>query len=117
MTTVVSDNESDEQGRTVTSTATAEEELRKQAIASLNRKRKFGQNLLAFVTVNGALWIIWALTDRSTDGSIPWPAWVSAIWGFFLLLDAWRTFARWPRGLFAPITERDIEREVERLGH
>jgi hypothetical protein len=104
------------QSRAVTSALTADEELRKEAIASLKRKRKFGQNLLAYLTVNGVLWIIWALTDRSTDGSIPWPAWVSAIWGFFLLLDAWRTFARWPRSLFSPITDVEIEREVERLG-
>ena len=97
-------------------TLPADDELRKEALASLKRKRKFGQNLLAYVTVNGVLWIIWALTDRSTDGSIPWPAWVSAIWGFFLLLDAWRAFARWPRSLFSPITDAEIDREVERLG-
>lgn len=100
----------------MTSPVTSDEELRKEAIASLKRKRKFGQNLLAYLTVNGVLWIIWALTDRGTDGSVPWPAWVSAIWGFFLLLDAWRAFARWPRSLFSPITDAEIEREVERLG-
>jgi hypothetical protein len=100
----------------MTAAVTGGEELRKEAIASLERKRKFGQNLLAYLAVNGVLWLIWALTDRSTDGSLPWPAWVSAIWGFFLLLDAWRAFARWPRSLFSPITDREIEREVERLG-
>lgn len=104
------------QSRSVTSASTADEELRNEAIASLKRKRKFGQNLLAYITVNGVLWIIWALTDRTTDGSIPWPAWVSAIWGFFLLLDAWRALARRPRSLFSPVTEAEIEREVERLG-
>jgi hypothetical protein len=100
----------------LTQAGTSDEELRKEATASLKRKRKFGQNLLAYLTVNGVLWMIWALTDRSTDGSIPWPAWVSAIWGFFLLLDAWRAFARWPRSLFSAITDAEIEREVERLG-
>jgi hypothetical protein len=104
------------QSRAVAPAATADDELRKEAIASLKRKRKFGQNLLAYLTVNGVLWIIWALTDRTTDGSIPWPAWVSAIWGFFLLLDAWRAVVRWPRSLFSPVTEAQIEREVERLG-
>jgi hypothetical protein len=100
----------------LTQAVTSDEELRKEATASLKRKRKFGQNLLAYLTVNGVLWIMWALTDRSTDGSIPWPAWVSAIWGLFLLLDAWRAFARWPTSLFSPITDAEIEREVERLG-
>ena len=102
--------------RETTAPPTADEELRREAIASLKRKRKFGQNLLAYITVNGVLWIIWALTDRTADGSIPWPAWVSAIWGFFLLLDAWRAVIRWPRSLFNPVTEAEIEREVARLG-
>ena len=42
---------------------------------SLNGKRKFAEDLLAYIAVNGVLWLIWLLTDRSTDGSIPWPAW------------------------------------------
>ena len=114
MTAPVSEN--DGQTQEASSSFTTDEELRKAAIASLKRKRRFGQNLLAYLTVNGILWIIWALTDRSADGFIPWPAWISAIWGFFLLLDAWRAFARWPRSLFSPITDAEIEREVERLG-
>ena len=67
-------------------TVMPDEELRKEAIASLKRKRKFGsRTLLAYVTVNGVLWLIWALTDRSTAGEHSLAqAWVSAIWGFFL---------------------------------
>jgi hypothetical protein len=45
---------------------------------------------------------------------MPWPAWVSAVWGFFLAMDAWRAFGRWPRSLRRPITEEDIEHEMER---
>jgi hypothetical protein len=88
--------------------------LREAAIASLKRKRKFAEDAVAYVSVNGVLWLIWALTDRSTDGSIPWPAWVSLIWGFFLAIDAWRTYGRWPRSLHRPITEEEIERELKR---
>jgi hypothetical protein len=109
-----SENAADE-SQALASVRTADEQLRKEATASLKRKRKFGRDLLAYVTVNGVLWIIWALTDRRSDGFIPWPAWVSAIWGFFLVLDAWRAFIRWPRTLFSPITEASIEREIERL--
>ena len=58
--------------------------------------------------------LIWALTDRSTDGGMPWPGWVSAIWGFFLAIDAWRAFGRWPASLHRPITEADIQHEIER---
>ncbi len=93
---------------------TVDDELRREAIASLKRKRRFGENVIGYVSVNGVLWLIWALTDRSTDGGLPWPAWVSLIWGFFLAMDAWRTFGGWPRSLHRPITEEDIERELKR---
>lgn len=94
----------------------ADAELRDAAIASLKRKRKFVQDAVGYVTVNGVLWLIWALTDRSTDGGMPWPAWVSAIWGFFLAIDAWRAFGRWPASLHRPITEADIQREMRQPG-
>src|SRR5512140_369071 len=86
-------------------------ELRDAAIA--NRKRKFVQDAFAFVTVNGVLWLIWALTDRTMDGGLPWPAWVSVIWGFLLAIDAWRAYGTWPTSLHQPITEADIEHELQ----
>lgn len=89
-------------------------ELREAAIVNLKRKRKFVQDALGYVTVNGVLWLIWALTDRSVDGGLPWPAWVSIIWGFLLAIDAWRAFGRWPASLHRPITEADIESEMKR---
>jgi hypothetical protein len=88
--------------------------LRDAAIANLKRKRKFIQDAVGFTTVNGVLWLIWVLTDRSTDGSMPWPAWITAIWGFLLAIDAWRAFGSWPASLHQPITEADIERELKR---
>lgn len=88
--------------------------LREAAIASLKRKRRFADNVVAYVTVNGVLWLIWAIADRSRDDSIPWPAWVSIVWGFFLAIDAWKAFGAWPRSLNRPITEADVERELER---
>jgi hypothetical protein len=88
--------------------------LRDAAIARLNRKRKFVQDVVGYVAVNGVLWLIWLLSDRSSDGSIPWPAWISLIWGFLLVIDAWRTYGDWPRSLNQPITEMDIEREMKR---
>ena len=73
------------------------DEARELAVASLKRKRKFAQDLVAYVAVNGLLWLIWLFTGRSTGGSIPWPAWVSLVWGFFLALDGWRATADGPR--------------------
>ncbi len=93
------------------------EELREQAIANLKRQRKFAADVIGYVTVNGVLWLIWALTDRTSGGWIPWPAWVSLIWGVLLLGDAWRAYGPWPRSLRAPITEDEIDRETKRLGH
>ncbi len=88
-------------------------QLRDAAIASLKRKRKFVEDAVAYVAVNGVLWLIWALTGPSTDGLVPWPAWVSTIWGFLLAIDAWRAFGRRPASLHRPITEADIQREIE----
>ena len=75
--------------------ARVDAELRDAAIASLKRKRKFIEDAVAYVTVNGVLWLIWALTDHSADGIMPWPAWVSVIWGFLLAIDAWRAFGHY----------------------
>ena len=63
----------------------------------------------AYVAVNVLLWLVWLFTDPSTNGSIPWPAWVTLAWGFFLALDGWRAYGRWPAN--KPITETEIEHE------
>ncbi len=91
-------------------------DAREQAIARLKRKRKFVQDAGAYVVVNGLLWLIWLITDRTTDGSMPWPAWVSVVWGFFLTLDAWRAYSRWPASANTPITEAEIQRELQQHG-
>jgi hypothetical protein len=85
---------------------------REQAIAAVKRRRKFWDDLALYVGVNGVLWLVWALADRSTDGWIPWPTWVSAIWGFLLALDAIKAFAHWPGA--GPVSETEIERELAR---
>jgi len=86
------------------------DEAREYAIATLKRKRKFAQDSVAYVAVNVLLWLIWLFTGHSTNGSIPWPAWVSLAWGFFLALDGWRAHG----SLNKPITDTEIERELER---
>ena len=69
-------------------------------------------NWAAYVAVNVLLWLVWLFTDPSTNGSIPWPAWVTLAWGFFLALDGWRAYGRWPAGN-TPITETEIERVLQ----
>jgi hypothetical protein len=95
----------------VPTTRPADDELREQAIAALKRRRKFFDDAAAYVVVNAVLWLIWALSDGKADGRLPWPAWVSIVWGFFLGLDAWRAFG----GLRRPISEAEIDAEVRRL--
>jgi hypothetical protein len=90
------------------------DEAREYAIASVRRKRKFAHDAAAYVAVNVLLWLIWLITGRHTGGSLPWPAWVSTFWGFFLALDGWRAYGGWPANLNAPISESEIERELER---
>ncbi|MGE5272927.1 MAG: 2TM domain-containing protein [Verrucomicrobiota bacterium] len=91
-----------------------DQELREFAIRRLERRRKFFADLGSYVAVNAVLWLVWAIFDRSVDG-LPWPAWVSIIWGCFLLLDGLRLLRTWGR-LGRPITEADIEREIHRIG-
>lgn len=90
----------------------ANNELHEEAVASLKLKRKFWQAAVLYVSANSLLWLIWVLTDRTTDNSIPWPAWVSIIWGFFLAIDAFKAYSPWPA---KRITEHEIEREMRRL--
>lgn len=103
-----------EQPVEVDANAAPVDEARDYAIASVRRKRKFAHDLVIYTAVNGLLWLIWLIADRSTDGSIPWPAWVSIFWGFFLALDGWRAYGGWSASLNAPLSESEIERELER---
>ncbi len=91
-----------------------DQELREYAIQRLERKRKFLADLGSYLAVNALLWAIWAIFDRSIDG-LPWPAWVSIVWGCFLLLDGLRLLQVWGR-LGRPVTEGEIEKEVHRIG-
>ena len=83
-----------------------EQEQRKAAIDRLKNKRAFGQDLVAYVVVNGFLVLVWALTG----GGYFWPAWVMGAWGIGLVMHAWTAFFQ------RPITEDEIEREMKRRG-
>ena len=98
----------------VDGTANLADTEREYAIAGLKRKRKFAQDAGAYVAINGLLWVIWLISDGSANGGVPWPAWVSIAWGFFLALDGWRAYASWPASASKPITETEIQREIER---
>jgi len=85
--------------------ATTEEGLRKQAERNVRKRRELGAHIVAYVVVNAALVGIWALGGRGYF----WPAWVMLGWGIGLVLNIWDVYFR------RPVTEHDIQREIDRL--
>lgn len=88
---------------------TTEDELRKDAIKRLKRKREFRGNIATYLFVNAILWGIWALTGAEINDTVPWPTWVSAIWGIILVLHAWRIYGQ------RSISEEEIQQEMGRM--
>jgi hypothetical protein len=77
------------------------------AIRRLHQKRGFQTMLFAYVAINVFLWILWAVTATDKSG-VPWPLWVTLGWGVGIALSAWGTFGQ------RPITEEEVQREMER---
>lgn len=102
-----------------------ERQLRELAVKQLERKRRFRMHAISYAVVCVVLIVIWAITEYHNAGgwptsgfsqssSIPheWNIWIIyPVLGFGLILgiDAWNTFGR------KPITEREIQREMDRL--
>ena len=82
-------------------------DARDLAIRRLKQKRDFSAHLVAYLVINGFLWVLWAITDSDRTG-VPWPLWVTLGWGVGLLMNAWTVYGQ--RG----ISEADIQREMER---
>ena len=77
---------------------------REQALRRLKKRRDLTAHFVSYLVINAAIWAIWA----ATGAGYPWPAWVTGAWGIGLLLNAWDVYMR------APITETDVQREMER---
>jgi 2TM domain len=78
---------------------------REQALLRLKKRRDLQGHLVAYLVINAALWGVWA----ATGAGYAWPAWVTGGWAIGLLLNAWEVYLR------APITEAEVQREIERL--
>lgn len=78
---------------------------REQALQRIKKRRDLSAHFVSYVVINAALWAIWALTGAG----YPWPVWVTGGWAIGLLLNAWDVYGR------RPITEDEIQREVNRL--
>jgi hypothetical protein len=83
-----------------------EQSPRQAAIERLKNRRAFAQHLVTYVVVNLFLVGIWA----ATGGGYFWPVWVIGFWGIGLVMHAWTAFVQ------RPITEADVQREIERGG-
>jgi fatty acid desaturase len=77
---------------------------REWARARVEKKHKLRADFVAYVVINAALVVVWALTGSGYF----WPGWVLGIWGVFLLLDAWNVYYR------RPVTDEEIYEELRR---
>lgn len=83
-----------------------EEELRREAVAAVKRRREFQNHLASYACVNAVLVAIWALTGAGFF----WPIFPMLGWGIGLAAHAWNTYRPSDQ-----ISEEDIQRELRRL--
>ena len=82
-----------------------DEDLREQAIKRVSKRRDLGAHVVTYCVVNAMLVAIWAISGAGYF----WPAWVLLGWGVGLVLNVWDVYFR------RPVTEHDIQQEIERL--
>jgi ABC-type phosphate transport system auxiliary subunit len=80
-------------------------DLVEQAKDNLEKKRAFSVQVAGAVAVNLFMIAIWALSGMGYF----WPAWVMVATVFGIGTQAWHLYGR------KPITQADIDAEVERL--
>jgi hypothetical protein len=91
--------------------ATTPEGLREQALRSLKKRRDFKTHAFVFTTINLLIWTIWAVIGVASDTWFPWPVFITCGWGMGLAANAWDVYVR------GPITESELQHEMERLAH
>jgi hypothetical protein len=87
------------------------EVLRDQALRQLKKRRDFHAHLFVYAVVNIVAWGIWSVLGVSSNDWDPWPLWLTLAWGLGIVFNAWDVYAR------RPITEAEVRREMDRLGH
>lgn len=80
-------------------------DLRARAEDRVRRRRSIQTQVSIFVVINVVLWIIWALNDSGQPG-VPWPVYVTVIWGVIPAFIAWRTLSN---------DDSAVEREIQRM--
>src|SRR4051794_30640061 len=87
---------------------TTPSDSRAAARKRLEERRGFVPHLIVYLVVNTGLVFVWVMTGG--DGFF-WPAFPILFWGVGILMHAWNAF------FSRPVTEADVDREVERLTH
>jgi hypothetical protein len=80
------------------------QDLRTQAIERIAKKREFAAHLAAYVLINGAFVVIWAMTGSGFF----WPVFPILGWGVGVFFHGWDTYTAGP-------TEDRIQHEMERI--
>jgi hypothetical protein len=107
---------------TAAATERRDAEVRTWARSHVERVRRLKWHTAVYVLGMAGLTAVWALTQWQDNGAFerfatggnpgdwePWIAYVGVVWGFFLALEALKTF------FDRPTTEADVDRYVERL--
>ena len=89
----------------------SQEIRREQALRRIKKRRDFHAHVFVYLVVNIAVWGVWSVIAVTSGSSSPWPVWVTLGWGLIVVLNAWDVYVR------RPITDDEIRREMERLGH
>jgi hypothetical protein len=84
---------------------TREQAAHDQAVTQLKKRRDFHAHLLVYVLFNAFLVVIWAVIGVHW---FFWPIFPIAGWGIGVVMNAWDVYWR------HPITEADIQHEIER---
>ena len=84
-----------------------DDNARDLAISRLRQKKGFQAQIVSYVVLNVFLWGIWFFT-KGDSGAGYWPAWVTVGWGIGIAFSAWHVYGE------KPITEADVQREMER---
>lgn len=91
---------------TTTQPPQVEDEVRHAAITRLRKKREFIGHLIAYVTVNLLINVVWWMTGPE---SFYWPAFPLLLWGIGIVMHAWDVYSP------AVPSEAQIEKEIKRI--
>jgi fatty acid desaturase len=90
--------------------ATTPDALREQALRRIKSRRDFKAHALVYALVNLVVWGIWVVIGLSSHSWWPWPVFITLGWGIGLVMNAWDVYLR------KPITEAELQREIDQLG-